>query len=222
MSPLPDWLAVAMEGSKISEVEAVRLEEELRDDPDDFHKRARLLGYYSLQPYRETRAARHAHVMWAITKHPASPLAGSPFASEYGLLHKQEYEEAKAAWLAQVAANPSEAAVLGNAAAFVTLREPEEAKRLFEQAQAIEPNTPDWEHGLTILAKLARKRRVRKSVEPRPVTPPEPSAACRRAHAKLIAGRCPHCGLLILQGQTYAVPHDWCWARGSGDREAAS
>lgn len=54
------------------------------------------------------------------------------------------YEPAKDLWLQQCAANKSNAAVLGNAAKFFVLNEPELAENLFIDAQKLEPDNPKW------------------------------------------------------------------------------
>jgi hypothetical protein len=144
-------------GRDLSEEQVVWLEMQ-RDTADRaLAARTVLLGKYFLGKKKAVRAARATHIYWIIEHHPDFKVAGSPDAALFKFQEPVAYKPAKELWLQQCEANQSNAAVLGNAARFFLLNEPEIAEKLFLQAQRIEPDNPQWHELLAQLHSLSAR-----------------------------------------------------------------
>lgn len=132
---------------------------EMQRDSEGLELAARtvLLGRYFLSKEKAIRAARATHIYWIIEHRPGSNVAGSPDAVLFKLQEPAAYKPAKELWLKQCEANQTSAAVLGNAARFFLLNEPETAETLFLQAQRIEPDNPEWHELLAQLYSLSAR-----------------------------------------------------------------
>lgn len=146
-----DWLDLlsglspgmeAHSGSRLSEEEVRKLEEKLSRNPGDLKARARVLGYYFLRRFdsEETRKARAKHVLHVIEHHPASALAGGPYAQLDPPTHEEEYAEGRRLWLRHAAEQSTNTKVLANAAAYFLIYEPKRAEELITRARAISPS----------------------------------------------------------------------------------
>lgn len=121
-----------------------------------------LLGKYFGNTNAAIRASRATHIYWIVEHHPHRKIAGSPEACLFKFEQAAAYAPAKSLWLQQCAAHQSNAAVLGNAATFFLLNEPDLAEQFFLDAQALEPANPEWH---LLLAQLHQLSAVRGSAE---------------------------------------------------------
>ncbi len=139
--------------SNLTDAEAQALEEKAKANPDDADSRAELLGYYFLRQNSSRAAieARRAQVLWMIRNRPADRFTGSPFCEIEPAVDPDGYVAAKDLWKQQVE-NPSQsAAVLGNAANFVSMQDPKTAEDLLKRAEAVDPGNPQWPQDLAWL-----------------------------------------------------------------------
>lgn len=144
---------IVREGRRVGGGDAARLEQRLAAEPGDLEARARLLGYYGSVAVRDISRrrvieARRRHILWIIDNQPASMLASlrdatisptGPFADKPG------YEQARALWLRQVEAHPSDAKVLANAAMFLQLHDKPLAESVLDKARAAHPGDASWD-----------------------------------------------------------------------------
>ncbi len=117
---------------------ASELETKLQVNPEDLDSRTELLKFYSLSQSSENYAR---HVLWLIENHPDFRAI-----DEYGRLVPQggrlntpgEYEQAKAAWEAQLAGPHTSGGLLLHAANFLESSDPQRALDLLEEARNLD------------------------------------------------------------------------------------
>jgi thiol-disulfide isomerase/thioredoxin len=130
----------AAEWQKRMEDEARALEDVVKSKPDDVASRVRLLRHYmTMRNLPEARKARQAHVIWLVENQPGNPAAGSAYALLNPRQDGDAYSRVKALWGRQVEAHPDDRAILANAAAFLRVGHPDEAKALLERRRQLEP-----------------------------------------------------------------------------------
>ncbi len=117
-----------------------------------------LLGKYFSDRDPAIRARRATHIYWLIEHHPDRKTAGNPEAYLLRFEQSVAYDPARSLWLQQCATHKSNAAVLGNAARFFVLNDPELAEKLFVEAQTLDPTNPEWHVLLAHLHQLSAKR----------------------------------------------------------------
>jgi hypothetical protein len=141
--------------------DAERCERHLQSHPDEFAVRLALLQYYFLRSHEfpVERAARERHILWVIEHRPASHTAGSPDCYLFRDAGKP-YECAKNLWLRHVDSGNVQANVLGNAAHFFLLNEPNCSEQLFRRAKQLDPDNPKWSEQLGHLYHLRCSRRL--------------------------------------------------------------
>ena len=139
--------SLQMEGEKLTIDQIAALEQKVASDPSDLQDRVRILGYYFLKRISQSSAqnAAQPHLLWIIHNLPASTIAGDPIAGVDYRTDLPHYEEASAAWKEALAKYPNDPKVIGNAAAFYLLNEPERAEKLLLQGQKLEPNNTGWD-----------------------------------------------------------------------------
>jgi hypothetical protein len=132
-------------GSGLRHSEAERLEQELREQPEDKALHLLLLNYYS-RPATvggTDRLAYCRHGMWLIETAPE--LTGVPSGPKFDPTQNPEaYRQAKQLWLRQIGLGPDNVTILDNAAQFFFYHDPELSETLLRKAQAIEPHNRDW------------------------------------------------------------------------------
>jgi tetratricopeptide (TPR) repeat protein len=136
--------------------EARRSEAQIAGSTHELALRIVALGYYFLGR-RESDAARTArdqHIFWLIEHAADCEMAGSPEVSIFKRDEPQTYAEARKLWLEQVASHPQNARIVGNAAMFFLLNDFEQSEELLKQAQALEPENPQWPERLGQLYSL--------------------------------------------------------------------
>jgi len=137
-----------IEGSKMNGLDAARLERSLSADDGDYESRARLLGYY-LGNMDGNETERKQLVLWVIENRPASYLASMPYAQIY--YGQVGYEEAKKLWLAKVKSQPKDAAILKNAANYLSASGSSErdlARELLNRGKELSPDDSYWDETL--------------------------------------------------------------------------
>lgn len=138
--------------------EAVRkLESQVAANPDDVGARTQLLEeHYFLRADRSTKAmaARQQHILWLIRNRPDAPVLDTPYAHLDAILESSAYAEGKQAWMEQVDRDPTNAAILGHAAAYFLLHDSAAAEDLYRRAEAAEPQNPKWTRQLGQLYSL--------------------------------------------------------------------
>ena len=142
------------EGSALSDAEASALEDVVKRKPDDREARLTLLSYYIARDERlamerrqdspNARKARLAHVIWCIQHQPRHPIAGMVNTLLSRPADDDAYYEVRKLWTKQVEANPKDASVLGNAAAFLAVDRPDEAAHLLQRCLLLEPRNARW------------------------------------------------------------------------------
>jgi TonB family protein len=152
-TPNPGLAQLLTDGSKLSATEAQQIEQQLVRDPEDIATRAKLISYYSWHAIAHPRLE---HIFWLIEHHPESEIAAyyskqhlsadrSPGQSQL------DYEHAKTLWLQQVAAHPTDARVLGNAAYFIGEKDQFAQEDLFKRARGVDPSNPEWAQRLAFV-----------------------------------------------------------------------
>src|SRR5205823_1855779 len=114
-----------------------RLEQHVRQSPNDLAARGLLLGYYFLRDhyFERERLSRQRHALWVIANAPDSEVVGRPLCGLDPHCDPEAYGEAKALWLRQAAENATNPAVLGNAASFFTVHDKAVCEDLLRRAQ---------------------------------------------------------------------------------------
>ena len=156
-----DVFKLIQAGMILSEDQAQRLELRLADDPDDLDARISLLGYYRFQSPEfsvvQGDAARHA--LWIIENAPAHPIAGQPFVDLRGLVHPAGLASAKKMWEKNVAADPTNTKILGNAARYFMFSDRKRTETHLLEARRLEPDNPEWPERLGRLYLRSEKSR---------------------------------------------------------------
>ncbi len=156
VTPPSDWSGKQLRGpglvrppGMLASAEVDGLEAKLVEDPEDFSARRDLLIYYGLRD----RAAKAKHVLWIIEHHPEFSGNG-PEMSLNPVLEESAYKQGKTLWLQHVKDDPTNAVILGNAAAYFLLSDRGTAEDLLKKAQALDPKNPAWSEQLGQLYKL--------------------------------------------------------------------
>lgn len=143
--PVAECLRLVDKGKKLSNAEAAELQQRLRRDPRDLPARLRLLG----RPHGETLSpAAFELLAGLIEHHPASLIAGqlSTMLPAFDARNSRIVE----LWRRQIAAQPENVRVLGNAAIWLqhcACLQPEylePCKELFTRIRELEPHNPEW------------------------------------------------------------------------------
>jgi hypothetical protein len=156
VDPKTQTALLILKGIQLSAEQAQKLEDQLKVNPKNLSLRTQLIGYYhpkSFQP-GDARKARYSHLLWIIENHPGAPIAGTPQATLYPALDKENYQTAKALWLKQIDKHKDRATVLGNAAKFFQLSDKDRTESLLIRTRTIEPNNPQWAQQLGQLYSL--------------------------------------------------------------------
>ena len=134
----------------ISPAEARELEELLARDSEDLEARAKLMRYYLVNHMNRQRVE---NIYWMVEHHPEYPLPeGAAMSPEDSSINSQaDYERIKGLWLAEAAAHPQDARVLGNAGQFLMESDPFAARDLLQRARRIEPSSYRWLERMTQL-----------------------------------------------------------------------
>jgi tetratricopeptide (TPR) repeat protein len=143
---LVDLMEHAIAGDCLSSHSAAVLEERLEKGAGDDRARAQLLGYWfpRRQGSESARSSHDAQVLWLIEHTPDSPILALPQAYIVAPVEDTEYERMRTAWLRQVQVHGSDPAVLGNAARFFILHDPELSESLLKKARTLDPLEHEW------------------------------------------------------------------------------
>ena len=146
-------------GRNLTAERAESLEAELAKDPENLFARAELVGYYARQ-FRDhsARTRRHKHVLWLIENAPETSALDSSEAMITRSLYSATYKEATRLWTEHLERDPTNLAILRNAAQFHTLGDRVTGIQLLERAQALDASNPSWARELGHLHSLDMKR----------------------------------------------------------------
>ena len=154
---LPDHAQETLmsQGYSLSDEAAQALQVKVDGDPADIESRLQLLGYYERKVIfsKEMRGPQFVLIDWLIREYPESKAAGS--APMHAGIDPSGYGKAKARWLQTVKEHPRNAVILGNAAKFCLLSERDLSEEFLKQAQALEPQNPQWAQDLGQLYQLS-------------------------------------------------------------------
>ncbi len=142
-------------GRNLNEQQAVWLEEQAKNEQFALAARSMLLEYYFAKRKPAGWAARLGHIYWLIEHHPERRIAGCPDAYILKREDAAAYERGKELWLQQCVSQEASATVLGNAARYFLLNDPDIAEKLLRSAQTREPDNPAWHEALAQLFTLA-------------------------------------------------------------------
>ncbi|MEJ5167083.1 MAG: hypothetical protein WHV67_08675, partial [Thermoanaerobaculia bacterium] len=133
-----------VEGAKISEEEIIKLEEKLKETPENLVLRAKVLGYYFSRSIkdRQLRKKFQENVLWVIKNKPESQLAGMPQCELNPHIDGEIYEEGKKLWLENIEKFKENKKVLENAGNYFMVYDKEIAEGLFKKLQEIAPENP--------------------------------------------------------------------------------
>lgn len=133
-----DLRAHLFAGGNLTPEKARSLEAELTEKPEDLFARAQLIGYYMRQfTDHSADVRRHEHVLWLIEHTPAANLLDAPEVRIDKNLYPETFREATSLWSKQLEDDPSNLAILKNAAEFHTFGDRKTAIQLLERAQAL-------------------------------------------------------------------------------------
>jgi tetratricopeptide (TPR) repeat protein len=151
-----DTDSLVMQGTELSADAARRLEDALKQTPDDITIRIKLLGYYFQKQFvsATARAARQQHVLWVIQHHPEAPIAGLPEANLDPIIDGHFYQDGATLWKQHVSDHPTDPAILRHAANYFLLRDSPIAEELLKKGAALQPNNSDWPDALAHLYSL--------------------------------------------------------------------
>ncbi len=130
-----------------AEVDA--LEAKLVGDPENLTARLDLVAYYGFRD----RAAKARHVLWIIEHHPEFSVNGCEMSLD-PVMDESAYRQGKALWLQNVKNKPTNAVILGNAAAYFNIYDNAAAEDMLIRAQNLEPQNPAWSEQMGQLYKL--------------------------------------------------------------------
>lgn len=149
--------AKQMDAGRAFTPEQVKVAEaRLQENPKDLATRLQLLGYYSPERKRsEEKKELWKHfaplVLGIIENHPETDLAGQTgamlLARFYELEDQGDWEKGAALWDKLMAANPTNAQIVGQAAVYRSwdvFQPQEQTMRLFEKACQLDPKNPKW------------------------------------------------------------------------------
>jgi tetratricopeptide (TPR) repeat protein len=137
---------LTLEGGRLSDEEAEKLEKSLDANPDDISTRTKLLGYYFLKAHESDtfKKIRQEHVLWIIRNAPEEMIAGLPEIQLDPDFDGEVFVEAKGLWLENIENDGENTAMLGNAAKFFQRYDWDMTEDLFKRVQVLEPDNPDW------------------------------------------------------------------------------
>src|SRR5262249_4478048 len=95
---------------------------------------------------------------WLIENRPEHPILSTAYSGRLRLRDRDVYDRARALWQRQVAANPKDAVILGNAATFLTLGDRDEAAALLRRCREVDPANREWPRKLGHLYRLNMNR----------------------------------------------------------------
>src|SRR5262249_1898933 len=134
--------ALEFRGLDLSHEEADRVENELKQAPDDLAGHLLLIAYHSLRAslVESARIARQSHIRWVMEKAPE--LSG---VSNYldPSIDGEVYLEIAQRWLALLDSNPNDLQLLKNAAAYFYSHNDSLCIELRTRACRLRPNDPD-------------------------------------------------------------------------------
>ena len=135
---LPKELTDAIKaGAELDAAGAAQVEQSLAADPKNINARATLLAFYASEKsanIEELRKGRLEQITWLVQNAPESALWASPLvqinAQGEPLPDLTGYAQVRDLWLQQVSSNRENSSILGHAANFLRIADPEKALEL--------------------------------------------------------------------------------------------
>lgn len=149
---------IFFEGFKISTEDLKELENKLKEDPDDFLSRIKIIGYYSNLRFKDENAKKgyQKNVLWLIKNKPDLKTS-VPLFELNPSIDGEAYTEGKNLWLENLEKFKDDLNVLENAASYFLIYEKEISEKLYKKLQELKPNNPEWYKKLGFLYKLSLK-----------------------------------------------------------------
>ena len=145
-------------GAELDAAGAAQIRQNLAADPKNINARATLLAYYATAMSansEELRKGRLEQIVWLVQNAPESALWASPLVQINALGGPLQdsvgYAEVRDLWLQQVASNPENSNILGRAANFLKIADPEKAlglRILAESKSTTPPSSLGENYGL--------------------------------------------------------------------------
>lgn len=150
----PDMIGMHGHGMKPEEVE--KLEQVVKNRPDDIWARTVLLGFYQGKEFEdeECRRKREQHVLWLVEHAPEAAVVASPEAELDEYLNADAYAKAAKLMKEHVAKNPDNTRVLANAAQFLLFTEPDYSRDCLKKCIELDPENPRWHEKLAFVYSL--------------------------------------------------------------------
>jgi purine nucleosidase len=114
---------------RITPENAAELEQKLSDDEDSEDGRSRLLRYYASRSEPGVAETRGKEIAWLVRNLPGAGVLSSPAALIFPAQDPDGYELVKGLWLENLSRNAKDPAVLGHAAWFLELSDPETTEK---------------------------------------------------------------------------------------------
>lgn len=131
---------IVLSAQTISVKEVARLETKIKQTPDDFETRSKLISYYGQGKTLADKKSLQRHRLGLIQSNPqkaSSSMLGIWWSDDK---NKPEYIELRNEWLKQLAKFKTDYEVRVNAGDFMTLTEPLLAEKIFLEGEAIDAN----------------------------------------------------------------------------------
>jgi len=132
------WGQLERAGWSLKPTDATALETNLKDRIDSAESRATLIAYASTVVGDEFRLRQTRHIEWLVRNQPDSGMLGKPaamlFTAAGPYQNANGFDQIRKRWLEQIEATPNNMSVLGHAAYFLRLSDPETAEQLLTRA----------------------------------------------------------------------------------------
>ena len=136
-----------MTGMKLAPEQAEALEQRLESDAHDLQARSQLIAYYNRKSFRDhvSADAHSKHVLWLIENEPQAGILSTPSGSINPFRDANSYTARKQLWRDHLGQDPTNVALLGNAASyFSSFQDRELVIETLKKAQSLDPDDSKW------------------------------------------------------------------------------
>lgn len=136
-----------MAGMRLTAEQAEALEQRLESDSHDLQARGQLIAYYHRNSFRDhvSADAHSKHVLWLIENAPQAGILSTPSGSIDPFRDADSYTAGKQLWSDHLGQDPTNVALLGNAANFFSsFQDRELVVETLKKAQSLDPDDSKW------------------------------------------------------------------------------